>query len=216
MSWIKIMLITIIFSLISITSVLATPACTGESLFVREVKQSSELMNVTNTNMNSISEVGKEADLSYILRVMHIDEKYDNSTFKILLVDDQSIMIYESKLELLKSWSTLNTDNYTRKVTYIFYEFPARNFSYRLYNIDANLSHFDNKTFVIKLDDTVLREYVIGYKPALCGGPHQNTLLNTVYELGITIFTIFSLFIAPVILVIIIILHIKNRLKKAK
>jgi hypothetical protein len=148
--------------MISITPALSCPPSTTEFLFIKEVKTTSDLMNFIDTNMNILNESSYPSKL-YFLPWMSIDEKYDNSTFDIILINNsENIKIFETKLISLKNWG----HNYGNDKNYIYYEFPTKDFYENLNKTDTNLSHFDNKILLISLDGMTLRGYVIGYEPA--------------------------------------------------
>jgi hypothetical protein len=135
---------------------------------------------------------------------MIIDEKYDNSTFKVAISD---IKLFEGKLYTLKTiWQNK-----------IYYVFPAETILQKLNEFYPNMSNFGSNNLVLSLDDIILGEYAIEYrhKPANCGGSTP-PIIGDIYFLGSIIFFIFSLIIAPIILVIMLVLRIRNKRKLKK
>ncbi len=212
----SVLLALLAISLIS-NIVSATPACTSaqDFLYNYEFRQNSDIMNFLDDGgmiYNKSFFYGRyfascsAVNCSYYswFRTMIIDEKYDNSTFKVAISD---VKLFEDKLYTLK----------IIQQNKIYYTFPAETILQKLNEFYPNISDFGSKNLVLSLDDTILGEYAIEYRhtPANCGGSTPS-IVGDIFIIGSVIFFIFALIIAPIILVIMLVLHIRNKRKLKK
>jgi hypothetical protein len=192
------------------TVVLSSPAANPNHLFISGVNYSSDILRFTEYETETIYSESRSSTDAYnathlvlMEDFMVIDDRYENSTIEVEIGDGpQKFKIYESKLWSLKynRWNN----------TYMFPSFSME----KIYNISNNMSYFDGKIIILKLDGTVLREYLLGYS----GLKKYNLQApeNYPFNLGMALFVIFSLLIAPIMLVVILILHILKRKKVRK
>jgi hypothetical protein len=142
---------------------------------------------------------------------MIIDSKYDNSIFEIILLNgSQQIVMYNGNLSNLKLSGSSGNDTKDS-----LYQFPIQAVPERYSNnktsfeeIDADISHFDNQMLIVKLNDTLVREYILGYSPG-----NLNPQVTSGYSIP-NFFILVSFLL--VLLVVIIIFLVKRRHSKRK
>lgn len=186
--------------------VLACPASENEALFVKEITQSSDELTFLSTNLlepQNHSQLYKPTFPSNRIKYFKLTGSHNKLTISV-----NGNEISNSEVDTLKTEPKRYNDNAREWGDIPIYEFPGQDIVDGIYVKSEDLKDHNRSIVTLYLDDKLVREFILEYKPAQI---YDCTNYGVTNEILFTLIFVIALIL--IILSVVIFIVIKKRRK---